>query len=127
MYIARIKIDWGECNKNKYYKTEVWYELFIHNDKVCYWKFSDNGIMEFVIGMYEDKIEAINDGKMLYFNILYDLHRNDYGFKLGDMVYRIQRWYADCNEDYENRGCLHTASGRSRIGPYEHQEYHHQR
>ena len=101
LYLVRIKIDWGENNKNEYYKTNEWYELFKHNDKVCKWKIDEKGMMEFALGMYTDKIEAINDGKMLYFNILYDLHRNEHGFKLGDGEYVIQRWYGDCKEDFE--------------------------
>lgn len=87
MYIARIKISWGENNKNKHYENNKWYDLFEYNDKVCKWRMNDHGIFEFIIGTYEDRFEALEDGKMLYFNILYELHRNDFGFELGDSEY----------------------------------------
>jgi len=87
MYLARIKISWGENNRNDYYEYDKWYDLFEYNDKICRWRMKSNGIFEFAIGIYENRVEALEDGKMLYFNILYELHRNYYGFKLGDDRY----------------------------------------
>ena len=95
MYIARIKIDFGSNNKNEYYKKDKWIELFKYKDKTCNWRMKENGIIEFIIGNYEDRFQALNDGKILYFNILYDLHRNEHGFKLGDASYITKMYHED--------------------------------
>lgn len=94
MYIARIKIDYGKNNKNIFYEVNKWHKLFKYEGKECRWRIKESGIIEFVLGNYENRFDALEDGKMLYFNILYDLHRNEFGFRLGDSNY-VTRMYHD--------------------------------
>ena len=47
---------------------------------------------EYENGYYKDRFQALNDGKMLYFNILYRIHRCHSNFELGDESY-ISRLY----------------------------------
>lgn len=92
MYIARIKIKMQEGYENGYYKKEEWKELFRYKDKICSWRIRNGGYIEFVLGYYKDRLQALNDGKMLYFNILYRIHRCHSNFELGDESY-ISRLY----------------------------------
>lgn len=68
MYIAGIKIKMREGYENGYYEKEEWKELFRHKDKVCSWRIRKGGYLEFVLGYYKDRFQALNEGKMLYFN-----------------------------------------------------------
>lgn len=92
MYIAGIKIKMREGYENGYYEKEEWKELFRHKDKVCSWRIRKGGYLEFVLGYYKDRFQALNEGKMLYFNILYRIHRRHSNFELGDDTY-ISRIY----------------------------------
>ncbi len=97
MYIARIKIKKKETYLDTFYEKNKWMECFKHKDKICKWRINKDNTIEFIIGTYNDRFEALKDGKMLYFNILYELHRNEYGFYLGDNNYVTQMYH-------ENRG-----------------------
>ena len=95
MYIARVKILKDSKYKNEYYEKNKWLELFEYNDKKCYWRIEEDGIIEFVLGYYEDRFKALEDGKKLYFNILYDLHRNEHSYALGDNSYITKMYHED--------------------------------
>ena len=95
MYIARIKIKLEENNEDRYYEKGKWFELFEYKDKKCKWRIKDNGVIDFILGKYEDRYEALEDGKILYFNILYEIHRNDWRFKLGEKNYITKMYHDD--------------------------------
>ena len=95
MYIARIKIKLEENNEDKYYEKEKWFELFEYKDKKCRWRIKKNGEIDFILGNYEDRYEALADGKILYFNILYEIHRNNWQFKLGEANYITKMYHED--------------------------------
>ena len=95
MYIARIKILLEEKYQNNYYEKNKWMECFKYKDKICNWRIKDNNEIEFILGYYENRFEALKDGKMLYFNLLYELHRNEHGFILGDNTYISQMYHED--------------------------------
>lgn len=97
MYIARIKIKLKEEYDNIYYEKNKWMECFMYKDKICKWRFKENGIIDFIIGNYENKHEALKDGKILYFNILYEIHRSKWKFILGESNY-ITNMYHENNE-----------------------------
>ena len=101
MYIARIKIKLEENNEDRYYEKRKWFELFEYKDKKCKWRIKDNGVIDFILGKYEDRYEALEDGKILYFNILYEIHRNDWRFKLGEANYITKMYHEDRGYTFE--------------------------
>lgn len=95
IYIVRIKIELEENNEDEYYEKEKWFELFEYKDKKCSWRIKKNGEIDFILGNYEDRYEALADGKILYFNILYEVHRSDCRFKLGEANYMTKMYHED--------------------------------
>lgn len=105
MYVCEIKIKLENDYCNGYYEINKWMNIFEHNGKKCKWIIYKTGLMKFILGNYEDRYDALNDGKMLYFNILYEIHRNEHGFILGDSEYRKKLYHSEDGytfQDYIN-------------------------
>ena len=97
MFIVRINIKWNKKKQNDYYNINEFYKIFEYNGKKCHWRITKDSDMEFFLGIYRDRLEALEDGKMLYFNILYNLHRYTQCQELGDKSY-IKSEYSDFYE-----------------------------
>lgn len=96
MWIPRIKVrlnnsaEIGFCNHNEYIC------LGKFKDKNLYYKFYDNNNLEFAIYGYENREDALLDGKILYFNVLFNGYRTFLNYSMGDFDY--VKWY--CHPKY---------------------------
>lgn len=96
MWIPRIKIELTNSAEIKFCKHNEYISLGKFKDKDLYYKFYDNNNLEFAILGYENREEALIEGKILYFNVLFNGYRTLLNYSMGDFDY--VKWY--CHPKY---------------------------
>lgn len=96
MWIPRIKIELNNSAEIRFCKHNEYINLGKFKDKDLYYKFYDNNNLEFAILGYENREEALIEGKILYFNVLFNGYRTFLNYSMGDFDY--VKWY--CHPKY---------------------------
>ena len=96
MWIARVKIKLNNPAEIKFCKHNEYISLGKFKEKDLYYKFYDNSNLEVAILGYESREEALIDGKILYFNVLFNGYRTSLNYSMGDFDY--VKWY--CHPRY---------------------------
>lgn len=96
MWIPRVKIKLNNPAEIKFCKHNEYISLGEFKEKDLYYKFYDNSNLEVVILGYESREEALIDGKILYFNVLFNGYRTSLNYSMGDFDY--VKWY--CHPRY---------------------------
>lgn len=93
MWIPRVKIKLKNPAEIRFCKLNEYISLGKFKEKDLYYKFYDNSNLEVVILGYESREEALVDGKILYFNVLFNGYRTFLNYSMGDFDY--VKWYCD--------------------------------
>ena len=96
MWIPRVKIKLNNPAEIRFCKLNEYVSLGKFKEKDLYYKFYDNSNLEVVILGYESREEALIDGKILYFNVLFKGYRTFLNYSMGDFDY--VKWY--CHPRY---------------------------
>ncbi len=91
MWIPRIKIRLNNPCKIRFCKHNEYISLGKFKGKDFYYKFYDNNNLEFILFGYDTREEALIDGKILYFNVLFNGYRTSLDYSMGDFHY--VKWY----------------------------------
>lgn len=93
MWMPRVKIKINSLVENLHYKKDQWIKGPKFKKKCLYYKFDINNYIEFVICFYETREEALMDGKILYFNILFNGYYSFLNYEMGDARYIIRMYH----------------------------------
>ena len=86
---------------NTFYEKNKWKKLFKYNNKNCFWRITKDNYIEYALGKYSNEKDALIDGKVLYFNILYNMHMSRENFDYGDEEYVTNFFHENANYTYE--------------------------
>lgn len=93
MWIPRVKIKLNNPAEISFCRHNEYIDLGKFKDKKMYYKFYDNNNLEIIISGYKNREEALIDGKILYFNVLFNGYRTSLNYSMGDFDYI--KWYFD--------------------------------
>lgn len=107
MWIPRIKIKLNGCCEIGFCKHNEYINLGKFKKKDLYYKFYDNNNLKFVLFDYDNREDALRDGKTLYFNVLFNGYKTFLNYYMGDSDYVKWHYYPkyfNCTEDefYKN-------------------------
>lgn len=91
MWMPRIKIKLNNLCEIRFCKHNEYIALGKFKGKNLYYKFRDNNNLEFALYGYDTREEALTDGKILYFNVLFKGYRTFLNYSMGDFDYI--KWY----------------------------------
>ncbi len=92
MWYPKVKIHMLNSANNKYYKENEWIFLSKFKTKNLYFRYKHNNDIEFLIDGYLNKKAALINGKILFFNVLFNGYKSFFNFQMGDGSY-VTRWY----------------------------------
>lgn len=101
MWMPRIKIRIKNQIVNKYYKLNKWIRFSKFKDKDIYYRFDSQNCIEFTICFYDSKEEALLDGKIFYYNVLYHGYHTLFHYEMGDDEYIIKMYHPEIGYTYE--------------------------
>lgn len=102
MWFPRVKIKISNSLENKYYEFNKWIVLSKFKNKNIYFKYREDNIIEFVLDGYLTREEALTDGKILFFNILFAGYYSFLNFKMGDASYITKMFHEGHGYSVEN-------------------------
>lgn len=85
MFVARIKFEIGDLNS--YCKNKI-YTLYKNDDVSCKYRY-DGNCFEFVLGLFNNREKAFENGKVLYSSLIYLLNFEYNNFELPAMDFKI--------------------------------------
>lgn len=101
MWMPRVKIRIENKMENKYYELDKWTRFSNFKDKDIYYRFNSKNYIEFAICFYDSKEEALMDGKIFYYNVLYNGYYSFFNYKMGDNDYVTRMYHKEGGYTHE--------------------------
>ena len=106
MWFPRVRIKILASIENHFYEPNKWNSITnYNNDKKILFRYRKDDSLEFIIDGYDNKQEALKNGKILFSNILLYGYKSFFDFKMGDASYMTKMFHEGkgyTSEDFRN-------------------------